>query len=99
MANRHKNFNELLTKEFQSNDFFKVYLSELIEDEGLSLREALKKTIISMGLQNYANKVNIPVQHVSDFVSGRRNFRIETIDKHLRKAFNLMIKTSIQNVA
>lgn len=70
----------------------------LINDEEMSIDEALRETIIAMGLQSFADKAEISIQYVSDFVKKRKKFSTESIDKYLQKAFNLRIKMSVESV-
>jgi hypothetical protein len=96
MANRHKDFNELVASQFDDVEFSQAYIMNLINEEGLSPDEALKETVKSMGLQVFANKADISIQYVSDFVSGRKKLSTDTINKYLQKAFNLKIKISVE---
>ncbi len=64
----------------------------LINKENMKLEEALRLTIISMGLQSFADRADLSIQYVSDFIKKRRRFTTEAIDKYLKKAFSLEIK-------
>lgn len=98
MANRHKDFNELIATKFENVEFSQAYIMTLINDEEMSIDEALRETIIAMGLQPFADKAEISIQYVSDFVKKRKKFSTESIDKYLQKAFNLKIKMSVESV-
>lgn len=98
MANRHGDFNELLATKFQDREFAQLYIMNLINEEGMDIDEALRETIISMGLQPFADKAGISIQYVSDFVKKRRNFSTDAIDKYLKKAFSLKIKMSVESI-
>ena len=98
MANRHKDFNELLASKFQDFEFSQSYIMNLINNEELSLEEALRETIVSMGLRAFADKAGLSIQYVSDFVNKRRRFSTETIDKYLQKVFALKIKVRVESV-
>lgn len=95
MANRHKDFNELVAKEFESLEFAQAYIANLINNEGLSLEEALRETIKSMGLQNFASKAQLSISYVSDFVNKRRNWSTDNLMKYIEHIFKLTIKISI----
>ena len=97
-ANRHKDFNELIATKFENVEFSQAYIMTLINDEEMSIDEALRETIIAMGLQPFADKAEISIQYVSDFVKKRKKFSTESIDKYLQKAFNLKIKMSVESV-
>ena len=98
MANRHKDFNKLLASKFENPEFAQAYIMNLINDEKMNLEEALRETIVSMGLQVFASKTEASIQNISDFVNKRRKFTTGTIDKYLHKAFNLKIKISVEPI-
>ena len=98
MANRHKDFNKLLASKFKNRKFAQAYIMNLIDEEGMGLEEALRTTIISMGLQGFADKAGVSVQYISDFVNKRRKFTIKSIDKYLHKVFRLKIKISLESI-
>lgn len=99
MANRHDDFNEMLAKEFEDPAFGQDFIKELVNEEGYEISEALRKTITSMGLKAFSEKAEVSLQRVSDFVAGRRNFNVETIDGYLQKVFGLRLKVSLEEVA
>ena len=45
MANRHKEFDEILAKEFKKLEFAQAYLIQFVEDEGLSVEERILKKL------------------------------------------------------
>ena len=94
MANRHGDFNELLASKFEDIKFSQAYISTLINIEGMSLEEALRETIIAMGLQSFATKAEVSIQYVSDLVN---RLSIKSIDKYLQKAFQLRVKMSVES--
>ena len=96
MANRHKDFNELVAQEFEDLDFSQAYISNLINNEGLSLEEALRESIKSMGLQVFAEKAEISISYVSDFVNKRRKWSTDNLVKYIGQVFHLKIKMSVE---
>ncbi|MDE0151592.1 MAG: hypothetical protein OXK80_03720 [Bdellovibrionales bacterium] len=98
MANRNKDFNTLVADKFKNRKFAQAYIINLINKEGMSLEEALRETIISMGLQVFADKAGLSIQYVSDFVNKRRKFTTGAIDKYLNKVFQLQIKISVESI-
>ena len=96
MANRHKDFNELVAQEFEDLGFSQAYITNLINNEGLSLEEALRESIKSMGLQAFAEKAEISISYVSDFVNKRRNWSTDTLVKYIEQVFGLKIKMSVE---
>ena len=97
MANRHGDFDEFLAAQFEDIGFAQTYLMILVNEEGMSLDEALREMIIAMGLQAFADKAGVSVQYISDFVNRRRKFTTETMGKYLQKAFDLRIKITVES--
>ena len=96
MANRHKDFDELLAAQFADIKFAQAYIINLIDNDGMELEDALRETIIAMGLQEFANKADLSIQYVSDFVNKRKKFSIETINKYLHSIFDLKTRVIIE---
>jgi hypothetical protein len=95
MANRHKDFNELVAQEFEDLGFAQAYITNLINNEGLSLEEALREAIKSMGLQAFAEKAQISISYVSDFVNKRRKWSTDNLVKYIEQVFSLKVKLLI----
>ena len=96
MANRHKNFNELVAQEFEDLGFAQAYIINLINNEGLSLEKALRESIKSMGLQAFAEKAGISISYVSDFVNERRKWSTDNLMKYMEQVFELKVKISLE---
>lgn len=96
MANRHKDFNELVAAQFEDLEFAQAYITNLINKEGLTVHEALKETIKSMGLNSFANKADLSIQYVSDFINDRKKLSTDSVTKYLQKAFNLKVKIIVE---
>ncbi len=92
MANRNKNFNALVAKEFNDLSFAQSYITHLINSENLSLEEALRESIKSMGLQAFATRAGVSISYVSDFVHGRRQWSTDSLIKHTEHVFKLKAK-------
>lgn len=99
MANRHKDFDELVAVEFQDSNFAKEYIKNLINNEGLSLDEALRESIKSMGLKAFAEKANVSISYVSDFVNERKKWSTDNLIKYLAVVFNLKIRLYVADAA
>ena len=97
MANRHKDFNELVAQEFEDLGFAQAYITNLINNEGLSLEVALRESIKSMGLQAFTEKAGISISYLSDFVNKRRKWSTDNLVKYIEKVFVLKVKMSIES--
>ncbi len=95
MANRHKSYDEVIAKKFENLEYAQGYLLHIVDDEKLSVEDALRETIKAMGLQSYANKSELSIQAVSDFVSGRSRWSRDKLAKQIDKVFKLEVKLSI----
>lgn len=95
MANRHKSFNELVAEEFKDLRFAQAYITNLINNERLSVDKALRESIKSMGLQAFADKAGISISYVSDFVNRRRKWSTDNIIKYIKKVFKLKLTIAV----
>ena len=98
MGNRHKDFDKLLAEKFKDMNFAQSYVVHLLDEEKISLSDALRETIVAMGLQYFAERTGLSIQHVSDFVNGRKSLTTRTIDKYLRKAFRLRVSITVKAI-
>ena len=98
MANRHKDFNELIAKQFEDLGFSQAYITNLINNEELSFEEALRESIKAMGLQNFAKKAEISVSYVSDFVNMRRKWSTDNLIKYTESVFKLKLKITLTKI-
>jgi hypothetical protein len=96
MANRNKSYNEILASKFENLEYAQGYLLNIVESEELSIEEALRETIKAMGLQNFADKAELSIQGVSDFVSKRHKWSTEKISKLICKVFQLKVRTTLE---
>ena len=88
-----------LAKELQTPRAVQSYLLGLIDgDDGLPLEEALRLTITRMGIKEFCKLTKIPMPNVSEFVSGKRNPKPETLDTYL-KPFGLRSRLVAVKVA
>lgn len=97
MANRHKNYDDVMVKKFESPQYAQEYLLNIVESEEISIDEALRETIKAMSLQAFAEKSGLSIQAVSDFVSKRQKWSTDKLSKQIGNVFNLKIKLSLEN--
>lgn len=98
MANRNKNFDEMLAKEMEDFEFARGYLLAQIDEHGEPVQDAVIASIEAMGLACFAKKYGFSMQSVSDFVNKKRSCKVATIDKFL-KPFGLKVKLDVEKVA
>ena len=95
MANRNKSYDEIMAQKFESLSYAQGYLINIVEEEQLSVEEALRETIKAMGLQEFSNKSGISIQGVSDFVAERHNWSTDKLAKTIKKVFKLQVKLAV----
>jgi DNA-binding phage protein len=98
MVNRHKDFNELVAAQFEDLNFAQAYIINLINIEGLTIHQALKETIKSMGLKSFANKAGLSSQCVLDFTNNKTRLSTDSVINHLQEVFNLKTRIIIDPV-
>jgi len=83
---RGSDFIETFCEDMKSQEFAHEYILQLMEDaeEPMELEEALRKVIRQMGTKEFAEMVETSSQNVTEFLSGRRNPKRETLDVFLR---------------
>lgn len=94
---RTSSYNAELSKRLQNKKYAAGFLLCLIEGEdALSLEEALKTLIESMGIKEFAKMTHSAPSNVVAFLKGRRHPRQSTLDAYL-KPFGL--KTELIAIA
>jgi len=96
---RRDDFDEDLAKNLEDSEARKIFLLTLMEgEEGLNVVDALKQSIISIGLTEFSNLSNIPTSRISEFINEKKKPRLETLDKFL-SPFCLKIKLDVEEAA
>lgn len=83
MSRRSESFDKYVAEQMQDLDYARETLVTTIEHFGESVEDALRYTIEKMGIKEFSELSNIPVQNVSAFIKGRRKLKVETLDKYL----------------
>jgi DNA-binding phage protein len=83
---RSDSFNERFSREIRNPDYAKVYIGELLGDQGSgkALSDVLKIVAKKMGTTEFADFVGERVQNIDKFIKGNRNPKRETLDKYLK---------------
>jgi hypothetical protein len=96
MANRNKDYDEILAKKFDNLKYAQTYLLHIVESESLSVTEALRETIKAMGLKRFAVKSELSIQAVSGFVNQRQSWSTDKIAKHIFQVFKLKTRLVLE---
>ena len=96
MANRNKSYDEVLAQKFKKARYARGYLMNIIENEKLSVDEALRETIKAMGLKYFSDKSGLSIQAVSDFVSKRQKWSMDKLSNHIEDVFKLKVRLSVE---
>lgn len=74
----------LRTKKNYAKGFLKALMEDMGEDKGLSLEEALKLIIRTMGVKEFAKFTHQASPNITDFLKGRRRPKQSTFDAYLK---------------
>lgn len=94
---RSDTYDQNFSRRMKNKKFAQEYILSLIEDEPMTVEEALRFTIQRMGTSDFALFVGDIVQSVDKFIKGNRKLKPETLDRYLRP-FGLKIKISIEKL-
>lgn len=96
---RSDDYDKELSERLQNPEYARFFIESLMEGEdGLSPEEALRLTITSMGIKEFARLVNVPAPRVVEFTKQKRNFKPETLDVFL-KPFGLKTRVVFEKVS
>ena len=83
MSRRSKSFDKYIAEQMQDLDYARETLLASIEEFNESVEDALRYTIEKMGLKEFSELSGIHIQNISQFIKGKRNLKIETLNKYL----------------
>lgn len=81
-----------MAKKFEDLNYAQEYLLNIVQSKGLSIDDALREAIRAMSLQTFAKKSRLSVQSVSDFVTKKKEWSADKIEKKIMKVFRLEIR-------
>ncbi|MDE3269011.1 MAG: helix-turn-helix transcriptional regulator [Pseudomonadota bacterium] len=97
MARRSNSYDKMIATKMLDPEFARGVILHSLEFDD-SIEEALRLAITSMGIKEFAEKSSIPVQNVSGFVRGKRNFGYRTLNRCLA-VFDLKFTVTKNEVA
>ena len=83
MPRRSESFDAVIAEKMKNIEFARETLIASIDHVGETVEVALKGTIEKMGIKEFSVLSGIPIQKISDFIKGKRNLKVETLDKYL----------------
>src|SRR5438876_7147762 len=83
MARRSKDWNEGLAKDLRNPDFARGFLIHAIDDEGISVQQALGKVIRLMGVHEFAARIGMAAPNLLRSINPRHNPTLETLNRLL----------------
>jgi len=83
MARRSESFDAVIAEKMKNIEFARETLIASIDHFGDTVEVALKGTIEKMGIKEFSVLSDIPIQKISDFIKGKRNLKVETLNKYL----------------
>ena len=93
MPRRSKNWDEALALKLKNPEFAKHYLLALVNDEKLTLKEALRDVIQSYGISEFAEVCGIAQPNLSRALEEGSNPTLSTLEK-LLEPFSLSLSVS-----
>ena len=95
---RTSDFDSEISQRLQkSMKFRQAYLLAYIEDDGLSVEDALRQTIGDMGVNEFSEMSGLQKQLLSAFRSGNRKLKPESLDAFLGP-FGLKTKIIVEKL-
>jgi plasmid maintenance system antidote protein VapI len=73
----------MMAEKFKDLDYARDYLVFLVEEEELSVEEALIQLAEQMGQKEFAELVKTTKQKVNDLLNGRRKATLQTLQQFL----------------
>lgn len=96
---RNSTYDADLSAKLQDRVFAQGFLLTLMEgEEGLSLEEALRTSIQSMGVKEFCASTQMRIQNVSDFLKKKRKLKPESYDAFL-KPFGLRVRMVVEKAS
>ena len=97
---RSESFDERVSKKIQqSRDYGQGFLLTLMEDDdGLSVEDALRIVIQTMGVTEFSRFIGVKPPTVMAFVKKTRNLKPETLNNYLRP-FGLKTEIIVKKVS
>ncbi len=96
---RGKSYDEELSHKLKNAKFAQSYILTLMEgDDGLSVEDALRHTIARMGIKEFVHLAHVPQPNVSEFLSGKRKLKPETLNEYL-KPFRLKARLVLEEAS
>ena len=85
MANRSMEWSENISKKLKKKSYRKDFLITLIEDENLSVRDAIQVLVKTMGVQEFSDLVNMNPSNISRIINPNNEIRTGTLEFILGK--------------
>ena len=82
---RGSDFIEMFSHDMKNQEFAYEYIVQMINDdkEPMSLEDALRKVIRQIGTKEFAEMTGTSPQNITEFLSGRRTPKVQTLDSFL----------------
>ena len=97
MARRSSSYDKMIAAKMLDPEYARNVILHSLEFND-SIEEALRLAISSMGIREFSGKAGIPVQNVSSFIGGKRNFGYRTLTRCLA-VFGLKFTVTKDEVA
>ncbi len=85
MANRSKEWSEDIAKKLRKKSYRRDFFIALVEDEGLSIRQAIQILAKTMGHREFSDLVQIAPPNASRVTNPKNDVRAKTLESILKK--------------
>ena len=85
MANRSKEWSEDIAKKLKKKSYRRDFFIALVEDEGLSIRQAIQILAKTMGHREFSDLVQIVPSNASRITNPKNDIRTRTLESILKK--------------
>ena len=84
MANRSREWSEDISKKLKKKSYRREFFIALVEEEGLSVREAIQVLAKTMGHQEFSELVGIVPSNASRIINPENDIRAKTLESLLK---------------
>lgn len=83
MSRRSSDWNELLREQLEDREFAIAFIQELMEEDGLTIKEAMAQIIRSYGVKEYAELTGLQSASISRALNSEKDFSNNMLKKLL----------------
>jgi len=98
MPKRTESYDKMIADKLQDVNYAREYLIVLVDEEEMSVKEALITLAQKMGEKEFAQLIGTTKQKVNDFVKGRRQASFTILNRYL-EPFDLELDIGLKEAS